>query len=437
VLLALLAFVVGCRVDQKKEVETYRQVTRIDTPDPYEPGTPLTLRRALLLTNQVDETLAARGEEYLRAVIQRRRATASFLPTVDLVPVYSRRERVSGTSSSTGVVPSDGTGGGANSGDGGGTIVGGGSTPGSTFDAPCRAASTCSTGFPDVNHAWRDDYVIRQRRFELTNAQERILLDAATVFYQVLRSEASLRVLESALQLQTERLRDARVRLQAGMANALVVSQTESQVAQTESTLISARNDVVQARSRLRLLTDADVDSALLVDTLSPPEPPPLNEWMTRAYEYRDDLKANQQAVIAAAYDVRAAVGQYYPSVTLDVTGYLYRESTPTARSWDAALRANLPIFSAGLIEADVRDAWSLLRQAILARNFTTRSVRADVEQAYAGFAASTQRLALLQVQVASRTRRCGRPKSNTAPASRRTWNEFRPRTRRSKQDSN
>ncbi|HEX8341930.1 MAG TPA: TolC family protein [Tepidisphaeraceae bacterium] len=387
-----LLLLCGCKVDQRKEIETYRQVTRIDDEvAAYDPGTPLTLRRAMLLTNQVDESLASRGEQYLQSIIQQRRAIASFLPTVDLVPVYSRRERVSSSSS--------GTTGDGDSGDDGGS-TGGGSSPSATFDAPVQGSINLFNGFSDLNRARRDDFVVRQRRFELTNAQEQVLLDAASVFYQVLRSEASVRVLESALQLQAERLRDARVRLEAGIANALVASQTEAQIAQTQSTLISARNDVVQARSRLRLLTDAEVEAAVLVDTLTPPEPPPLNEWMGQAYGNRDDLRATSEAVTAAAYDVRAAIGQYYPSVTLDVTAYLYRESTPTARSWDGALRANLPILSGGRIEADVRERWSFLRQALLSRNLTSRTIRADVEQAHAAFAASTQRLAQLQVQV-------------------------------------
>jgi outer membrane protein TolC len=36
----------------------------------------------------------------------------------------------------------------------------------------------------------------------------------------------------------------------------------------------------------------------------------------------------------------------------------------------------------------------------LLAKNYNTRRVRAELEQAYAAFAASTQRLAQLQVQV-------------------------------------
>ena len=63
---------------------------------------------------------------------------------------------------------------------------------------------------------------------------------------------------------------------------------------------------------------------------------------------------------------MRAAFSQYYPSVSLNFNAFLYRENFDDASKWTAVLSANLPIFTAGLIHADVRDAWSGLRQAAL-----------------------------------------------------------------------
>jgi outer membrane protein TolC len=372
-LLPLLA--AGCAIDQDKEIEIYQREIRL-TEDrvAYVPGEPLTMKQAILLANQNDEQLAQQGEAYLRAVIAQRRTLANFLPTVDLVPVYSRRE----------------------------AATGGNSNQDKYFDAPLQGSINLFNGFQDVNRAWRDEFFARQRRSELLYEQELLLVDTAAVFFQVLRSESSVSVLESSLQLQDERFRDARGRVEVGLASPLVASQTEAQIAGTRTTLISARADVVQSRSRLALLTAEPVQGASLADDFTPPALPTLDEMLGAARVSRDDLKAAEDAVAAARHDVDVAIGQYLPSISLNLDVFLYRESVPDTRTWDALLVANIPIFSAGRIEQDVRTAWSNLRTALLARSYLERLIRSQVEQAYSAVQASADRLSQLRVQVAA-----------------------------------
>src|SRR6185295_10839406 len=97
-----------------------------------------------------------------------------------------------------------------------------------------------------------------------------------------------------------------------------------------------------------------------LVDEFRVPADRPAEpEFEQQALALREDLRADQFAIEAARESVRAAVAQYYPSVSLNTAGFLYREFFSDASKWNAILSANLPIFSAGIIEADVRSAWS------------------------------------------------------------------------------
>ncbi len=373
-ILLLAGITIGCEVDQKKEVAYYRNVIELtSSPVEYQAGEPLTLTKAVLLTNQIDESLSSKGEEYLQAEIIRRRDTANFLPKVDLVPVYSRRDKVYGQTGTTSQYH--------------------------TFDMPLSASMNLFNGLQDVNRAWRDDFIIEQKRYELLSSQEQLLLDAVTIFYQVLRSEASVGVLESSLVLQNERLRDAKGRLEAGVASSLAASQTEAQIAGTMTTLISAKSDVVQARSRLALLSGADIGNSRLVEDWTPLAIAPLEQLIQVAQLNRDDLKAADYAVQAARKDVDAAIGQYYPSVTIDLNQYLARESLPAARSWDALLTVNIPIFTGGAIHQEVRFAWSNFRQALLARSAITRRIRSEIETSYADVMSSRDRINQLKVQ--------------------------------------
>ena len=245
-LLCLLAVFIaaGCRVDQKKEVEIYREVTDLREGE-YDPAKSLTLQDALLLANRGHEDIAAQGEQYLRALIDRRRTAAGFLPTVNLVASYLKRDPV----------PSN------NNDNGGG---GGSNSQNSSFDVSADLNWELFNGFQDVNRYWRDTYLIAQRRNALLSFQESLLLDVAGTYYQILRSEASVRVLENSLQVQEERLRDTRGRLDAGVARPLDLAQTEAQVSATRTTLINARRDVRNARDLLALLTNASVSEAEL-----------------------------------------------------------------------------------------------------------------------------------------------------------------------------
>ena len=76
------------------------------------------------------------------------------------------------------------------------------------------------------------------------------------------------------------------------------------------------------------------------------------------------------------------------------------RGKAPPATANGRRCSAHLPIFSAGIIEQDVRDAWSRLRQAKYAESLTRRQVIQDVRIAYDDFASSRKRLQELQTQL-------------------------------------
>ena len=379
----------GCAVDQRNEVATYRKVIDIPTTVPaadFTAGQPLTVARAMLLANASNEQLSIEGENYLQSLIERRRAAAAFLPTVSLAPRYTIRDRTSG----------GGDGDNDNNG-------GGGTSRRETFDVPVTGTVNVFNGFSDLARLRSRRLTIAQRRAALLDLQEQLLLDVARVYYQVLRSEESVRVLENSLQVQDARLRDVRGRQEAGVLRPLDVAQIEAQASQTRVSLIAARNDVVNGRATLAFITNAAVSDSPLTEAFDVPAATATrDELHTEGAERRRDLQAAVAATRAARQEVEVAWGQYYPSVSLDLNVFAYRESSPTDRDWDAAIRANLPLFSAGLIHADVRTAWSAFRQAALTESLTRRQVLQDVDIAHEDFLSSGRRLDESRTQLAA-----------------------------------
>ncbi|HEY7087181.1 MAG TPA: TolC family protein, partial [Tepidisphaeraceae bacterium] len=130
----------------------------------------------------------------------------------------------------------------------------------------------------------------------------------------------------------------------------------------------------------------------------SPAEP----EFEALALQNRQDVLAAERALEAAKYNVQVAFAQYYPSVDLNLQALLAATHYADASKWSAVLSANLPIFTAGVIEADVRTAWSQLRQAALDESAARRTAIHDVQTAYENLASTDARIRDLRQEVRS-----------------------------------
>jgi len=364
----------GCRVDQAKEVRLYRDVVDLDVDQPiHHPGDPLNLQQAVRLTNAYNERISIEGENYLQAMIDRYRRSSSLFPTLDLFgDLIVRDSTGSGTNTATTV-----------------------------FDAGLGAQYTLMTGATDFNRVKASEATIEERRWLLLDLREALLLETAQVYYAVLRAERLARVLESSSAVQDERLRDIRGRQDAGFARPLDVAQIEAQASETRVALLDARNQITVARSTLTFLTGAEMATSPLTDEFAlPSERVTLEQLIELALRSRQDLAAAEASTRAARAEVDAEIGRYYPTVTVNLDYFLTRESVPTDRDWSGLLTLNLPLFTAGRIDADVREAWSIFRQHVLRYSLIRRQIRRDVEVAYEDYMASGRRLAELQNQL-------------------------------------
>jgi outer membrane protein TolC len=169
----------------------------------------------------------------------------------------------------------------------------------------------------------------------------------------------------------------------------------------TRVQLIDAQSDVRQGRFTLALLIGVPaVLNPLVDDFATPADPGAAARFEELALEYRQDLLAARHQLVAARHNVDVAVSQYYPSVDLNVDALLASEAYSSVSHWGAVLQANLPIYSAGRIRADVRTAWSLLRQAALNESGVRRQALHDVQTAHDDFVTAGKRVTELRDEV-------------------------------------
>jgi len=388
------AFLSGC-VNQQAEIAKYRGILNSDVEGqipPLEPHEQLTMVRALLLANQDNENLMIRGEDYIQAMNDKDRAFSQFLPTISLQPNYTILDNSEAKSTS-----------GTTTGQAVGTL-GGFKPVGKTlrrFEAPVIGGGNLFHGFRDVAALESTKWSMEQRRQLMLDAQKTLMLDVAEGYYQVLRVEALMEVLKKSLLAQQERVRDAQGKLNAGVGRPLDLAQAEAQVASTRVQMEQAYGDEANARTLLAFLIGAKEVSGPLVDDYAvAANPPNIEDLLFNAWSNREDYKAAKAVVEADVYNVNAAIGEYYPSVTLNITGYLFRENFTDASKWNTLLQVNLPIFSAGVIEADVRTAWSRLRQAALEESLIRRNIEQQVRTLHQNLLTSTRKLRELDSEI-------------------------------------
>lgn len=377
----LLVTALGCAVNQSKEIQTYRSVInggRQITVKPFKPDEPLTLQRALELAEYGNEKLAIAGEDYLQALINKDRALSSFLLKINFVPSFVRQEK---------------------SNIGAGNPLISSLLPDKTLDLPANASLDFDP-LKDVLVMNSAGLEAQRKRFLLLDSKAALLLDTALTYYQVLQAEQLYKTLEHSVTVNKKRLEDTRIRQKAGTATFIDVSQAEAQLASAKNDLIKARNDVDNGRAMLALIMGVERVDGPLKDTFEAPSSvPSMKTLMKTAEVHRQDLLASYTAVREAAKLLQVAWAGYFPSISLNLSYFFSRQSFPNDVNWTSMIQANLPIFTSGLTHANVRIAYSRLRQARLAESRIQRQVTKDLRVALDNFTSDSDKLDSYRIQ--------------------------------------
>jgi outer membrane protein TolC len=354
--------------------------------------------QALQIANADNETIASSGETYIQALAEKMRQAGTFLPTLNLGPSYTFT-RSSGSGSSV-VIPGTGS-----TGTGTGTTVISTGQSGTRHSTSVRATAAWTGTLSDISNLDAATLTAEQREQLLLDTRETVLLQVVQAYYDVLRNEQQVGVFQNSISLRQEEVRDQEARARLGNARPLDVAQGQSDLAAVRVSLAQARTDALNARSALARLMGVDAVAGPLTDAFAAPlNVGAVNDWREQAFQQRQDLIAAARATESARAGVESAIRQYFPSVSIDFNYFLYTDPK-SSQKWTGGVSANIPIFSGLQIEADIRRAWSVYRQAGLAESATRRAVLDDITQDFQNLANSREKIQNLQVQVAAAQR--------------------------------
>jgi outer membrane protein TolC len=370
--LALLALA-GC-VDQKQEVALYqKQLDALPgSAAPAPDDSPLSLQQAMRLAEKNDESLGLSGETYVQALIAEQKTFSTLLPSISLGPSYAGGPQNAPFNKNS-------------------------------YSVPLNANYTAFS-LQDMSLVSQNAATAEEDRWLLLDEQQTILQDVAAAYYAVLQDERSVAVDQSSLAEQDERVRQAREESKLGNGTLLDIAQSESDASATRVLLIQAEASVTTSRAALGFLLGIPTETRPLTDEFHPSHDidRTVDQWLADADAHRQDLIAQAAAVDAARQGVRAAIAEYFPTVTLNLAYILRQQSPPFSLPWTSALNLNLPIFTGGSNEADVRNAFSLLRAAILTQSQTRKQVEEDIRNGYANLLSSRDQINELRVELSA-----------------------------------
>jgi NodT family efflux transporter outer membrane factor (OMF) lipoprotein len=200
-----------------------------------------------------------------------------------------------------------------------------------------------------------------------------LVSDVATDYFQLLLLDAELAISQSTLETRVQSLQLTRGQQDYGTATLLDVRQAEQLVDSAAEAIPSLQQQIQQTENAIALLLGRNPETIARGLTLIRQELPDVPPGLTSALlQRRPDIRANEQALIAANADIGVARAAYFPQITLtgtvgSETSSLKNLFTGPTNAWTFVPQFTQPIFTAGRLKSGVRLAQAERDQAQVA----------------------------------------------------------------------
>jgi NodT family efflux transporter outer membrane factor (OMF) lipoprotein len=218
-------------------------------------------------------------------------------------------------------------------------------------------------------------------RANLLNAEENrkavvstLVSEVASDYFQLLQLDYELEISQRTLETRRESLRLVENRRSGGVATLLDLRQAEQLVSTAAESIPQLQQQIEQTENQISLLLGRNPGSVVrgrrfLEQELPPEVPAGLTSGLL---ERRPDIRAAEQALVAANANIGVAKAAYFPQISL--TGTIGGQSSRLTSlfsgpngAWTFAPQVTQPIFAAGRIKSGVRLAEAQRDQAEVA----------------------------------------------------------------------
>ena len=232
-------------------------------------------------------------------------------------------------------------------------------------------------------------------RANLLNAEENRKAVVSTMVSQVATDYLQLRELDYELEISERTLKNRQDFLQltqqreaGGIGTLLDLRQAEQLVDTAAASIPTTRQQVEQMENQIALILGENPQSIVRGQGLTEQHIPDVPAGLPSALlERRPDIRAAEQALIAANANIGVAKAAYFPQITL--TGSLGGQSSKLSNlfsgpngTWSLVPEITQPIFTAGRLRSGVRLAEAQRDQSLVAYERSIQTAFSDVSNA-------------------------------------------------------
>jgi outer membrane protein len=240
-------------------------------------------------------------------------------------------------------------------------------------------------------------------RLDTFQTRDNIFLMVCQGYFRVLRGEKLVQVAQQEVVQFGDQLNDAKNLYEFGLVTYNDVLQAEVALADSKQRLITAKNDVINAKSALNKLIGLPIPTPLsLVEEKGLATPPlKLTEASEVAVNKRSDLKAAASRIDQQEKNVTQARAQHFPRFYAQAgqfwqQNFLYLNTN----QWFAIFGLQWKLFNGLDTKAQVRQAVDKVEQLKVKRQDLDEQVRLDVQTAYLAVNETAERIQVTEKAV-------------------------------------
>jgi TolC family type I secretion outer membrane protein len=241
-------------------------------------------------------------------------------------------------------------------------------------------------------------------RLDTAQVRDNIFLLVCQGYFRVLRGEKLVEVARQEVVQLTDQLRDAKNLYEYGVTTYNDVLQAEVALADAKQRLITAKNDVVNAKSALNKLIGLPIATPLSLAEEKDLAVPPLNiaNASDLALQQRSDLKATTSRIEQGGKNVTQTKAKFYPRFYAQA-GHFYQQNLAWVNDsqWFAIFGFKWSLFTGLDTRAQVRQAREKVEQLKVQREDLNDQVRLNVQTAYLALNETAERIRVTEQSVA------------------------------------
>lgn len=224
--------------------------------------------------------------------------------------------------------------------------------------------------------------LVNSASLNMRRAQSLLYQDVSQAYLDLLRIQNEIEIRQSIIGATQERIKQLSSWIKIGRSRESESLAARSQLAQVQSQVEIARGQERVAQELLRFFTG--LEDHLLPQEVAAPVLEPVEPFLDRARR-RADVEAAKSNLESAGLTSEIARRQRWPTIGATGDYYLKRYGLSSNIHYDAIFAMSLPIFTGGLISAQVREAEAAQRFTAQTLSLAERTAQREVKSAYRG----------------------------------------------------